>query len=69
MENERIIPEIDRDEYRGRGKAYLTTEEAARLVRELWMVPKGPIDNMIGLLESNGGVVIPCDFELTCSTQ
>ena len=63
MENERILfPKSTADEYRGRGKAYLTTEEAARLVRELWMVPKGPIDKMIGLLESNGGVVIPCDF-------
>ena len=57
-----FIPEIDRDEYRGRGTTSLTTEDAARLVREMWMVPKGPIDNMIGLLEGNGGVVIPCDF-------
>jgi Zn-dependent peptidase ImmA (M78 family)/DNA-binding XRE family transcriptional regulator len=57
-----FIPEIDRDEYQGRGKARLTTEDAARLVREMWMVPKGPIGNMIGLLEDNGGVVIPCDF-------
>jgi Zn-dependent peptidase ImmA (M78 family)/DNA-binding XRE family transcriptional regulator len=57
-----FIPEIDFDEYQGRGKRRLTTEDAARLVREMWMVPKGPVDNMIGLLESNGGVVIPCDF-------
>jgi Zn-dependent peptidase ImmA (M78 family)/transcriptional regulator with XRE-family HTH domain len=57
-----FIPEIDPDEYRGRGKAHLTTEDAARSVREMWMVPKGPIDNMIGLLEGNGGIVIPCDF-------
>src|ERR1041385_4780634 len=57
-----FIPEIDRDEYRGRGKAHLTTEEAARLIREAWMLPNGPIPNMVDLLESNGGVVIPCDF-------
>jgi IrrE N-terminal-like domain len=57
-----FIPEIDRDEYQGRGRACLTTEDAARLVREMWMVPEGPIENMIGLLEDNGGVVIPCDF-------
>lgn len=57
-----FIPEIDRDEYRGRGKAALTTEDAARLVRETWMLPSGPIPNMVDLLESNGGVVIPCDF-------
>jgi Zn-dependent peptidase ImmA (M78 family)/DNA-binding XRE family transcriptional regulator len=57
-----FIPEIDRDEYRGRGKEHLTTEDAARLVREMWMLPNGPIDNMVNLLEENGGVVIPCDF-------
>jgi Zn-dependent peptidase ImmA (M78 family) len=57
-----FIPEIDRDEYRGRGKSYLTPEDAARVVRESWMVPKGPIDNMMDLLESNGGVIIHCDF-------
>lgn len=57
-----FIPEIDRDEYRGRGNSHLTTEDVARQIREMWMAPKGPIDHMIGLLESNGGVVIPCDF-------
>lgn len=57
-----FIPEIDRDEYRGRGKGPLTTEDAARLVRETWMLPSGPIENMVALLESNGGIVIPCDF-------
>jgi Zn-dependent peptidase ImmA (M78 family) len=57
-----FIPEIDRDEYRGRGKGALTTEDAARLVREMWLLPKGPISNMVELLESNGGIVIPCDF-------
>jgi len=57
-----FIPEIDRDEYRGRGKGPLTTEDAARLVREMWMLPSGPIANIVELIESNGGVVIPCDF-------
>lgn len=57
-----FIPEIDRDEYRGRGKAYLTPEDAARVVREAWMVPRGPVDNVINLLEMKGGVVIHCDF-------
>ncbi len=60
--NNVFIPEIDLDEYRGRGKGALTTEDAARLVREMWMLPSGPIANMVELLESNGGVVIPCDF-------
>jgi len=57
-----FIPEIDRDEYRGRGKAHLTPDDAARLVRESWLLPSGPIPNMVDLLEGNGGVVIPCDF-------
>lgn len=57
-----FIPEIDRDEYRGRGKGQLNVEDAARLVREMWMLPSGPIANMVELLEDNGGVVIPCDF-------
>lgn len=57
-----FVPEIDRDEYRGKGKAYLTTEDAARIVREMWMLPSGPIPNMVDLIESNGGIVIPCDF-------
>lgn len=57
-----FIPEIDRDDYRGRGKEALTTEDAARVIREGWMLPNGPIPNMVELLEDNGGVVIPCDF-------
>lgn len=57
-----FIPEIDRDEYRGKRKGALTIEDAARLVREMWMLPSGPISNMVELLEDNGGVVIPCDF-------
>jgi Zn-dependent peptidase ImmA (M78 family)/transcriptional regulator with XRE-family HTH domain len=57
-----FIPEIDRDEYRGKSSGALTTEEAARIIREMWMLPKGPIPNMVELLENNGGIVIPCDF-------
>jgi|HubBroStandDraft_2_1064218.scaffolds.fasta_scaffold59686_3 Zn-dependent peptidase ImmA (M78 family)/DNA-binding XRE family transcriptional regulator len=57
-----FIPEIDPDEYRGRGKDALTIEGAARSVREMWMLPAGPIANMVELLEANGGIVIPCDF-------
>jgi len=57
-----FIPEIDPDEYRGKSKAVITPEDAARVVREAWMLPAGPIPNMVELLESNGGIVIPCDF-------
>ena len=57
-----FIPEIDRNEYRGKSRGEPTIEEIARSVREMWMLPKGPISNMVELLEENGGIVIPCDF-------
>lgn len=57
-----FIPEIDPDEYRGKAKGPLSTEDIARIIREMWMLPKGPIPNMVELLEENGGIVIPCDF-------
>ena len=56
------IPEIDRDEYHGGRRGRLDIEDVARTVREMWMFPPGPIPNMIELIESNGGLVIPCDF-------
>ena len=57
-----FIPEIDPDEYRGRGKGLLSIESAARALREMWMLPSGPIENMVELIENNGGIVVPCDF-------
>jgi Zn-dependent peptidase ImmA (M78 family)/transcriptional regulator with XRE-family HTH domain len=57
-----FIPEIDPDEYQGRSKKPFTVDIAARAVREMWMLPTGPIPNMVELLEANGGIVIPCDF-------
>jgi Zn-dependent peptidase ImmA (M78 family) len=56
------IPEIDPDEYRGKAKGRLAIDDVARIIREMWMLPTGPIPNMIELLEENGGIVIPCDF-------
>ena len=61
--NRGTIPEIDRDEYRGVHGRDFSIEDAARIVRECWLVPDGPIDNVINLIEENGGVVIPCNFE------
>lgn len=58
----RFIPEFDPDEYSGSSKERLTPEVAARVVREMWMLPSGPIPNMMQLLESNGGLVVSCDF-------
>jgi Zn-dependent peptidase ImmA (M78 family)/DNA-binding XRE family transcriptional regulator len=57
-----FIPEIDPDEYRGRGKSALSIEDVARSIREMWLLPSGPIQNMVELIEDNGGIIIPCDF-------
>lgn len=58
-----FIPEIDRDEYQGHTKRPFNIEDAARHLRELWMIPDGPIENVTALIEDHGGVVIPCNFE------
>ncbi len=39
-----------------------TIEGAARSLREMWMLPAGPIADMVELLEANRGIVLPCDF-------
>lgn len=58
----RFIPEIDRDEFQGRSKRIATIDDLARSLREAWMLPQGPVDSVVDLLEENGGIVIPCDF-------
>ena len=62
LKSNSFIPEIDRDDYMGRSKAPLSIEDVARTVREMWMLPSGPIPNMVELIEANGGIVISCDF-------
>lgn len=62
LHSEMSIPELDIDEYRGSKKGRPTIEDLARHLREAWMVPPGPIDNMVALIERNGGIVIDCDF-------
>lgn len=57
-----FIPEIDRDEYQGKSKKPWSLEDVASKIRGMWMLPSGPIENMVELLENNGGIVIPCDF-------
>jgi Zn-dependent peptidase ImmA (M78 family)/DNA-binding XRE family transcriptional regulator len=58
----KFIPEIDRDDYHGKSRKPLNIEDVARTLREMWMLPRGPIPNMIELLEDNGAVVVPCNF-------
>jgi Zn-dependent peptidase ImmA (M78 family)/DNA-binding XRE family transcriptional regulator len=63
IKTNRFIPEIDIDEYQGRNKRRPDMEDVARSIREAWMLPSGPVANMVELLEENGGIVIPCDFK------
>jgi Zn-dependent peptidase ImmA (M78 family)/transcriptional regulator with XRE-family HTH domain len=63
LKTNRFIPEIDRDEFQGASKRRPDIEDIARVVRESWMLPRGPIVSMVDLIEENGGLVIPCDFE------
>jgi Zn-dependent peptidase ImmA (M78 family)/transcriptional regulator with XRE-family HTH domain len=62
IKSTRFIPEIDLDEFYGRSNQHPDIENVARAVREGWMLQSGPVPNMIELIETNGGVVIPCDF-------
>ena len=59
----RFIPEIDMDEFQGRSRRRPDMEDIARSIREMWMLPRGPVPNMMELLEENGGIVVPCDFQ------
>lgn len=49
-------PAIDPDEYDGR------VEEIAKAVRQLWAVPRGPIEDVVSLLENAGILVVGFDF-------
>lgn len=55
-EVEKPIPAIDLDEKE------LLPEDAARMVREYWMLPRGPVDSITGTIEAAGGVVVVSDF-------
>ncbi|MGI0133486.1 MAG: XRE family transcriptional regulator [Candidatus Micrarchaeaceae archaeon] len=62
QETRRIIPEVDPNDYYGKSNKSLNPEEVARSLREMWMLPRGPIINMVSLLEYNGAIIVPCDF-------
>jgi Zn-dependent peptidase ImmA (M78 family) len=57
----RRIPELDKHEYVRGGKIF-NIEDAARAVREHWMLPRGPVRNLMEIIESCGGIVVECDF-------
>lgn len=51
------MPDLDVDEFGGDGG------KVAEIVRRLWLVPSGPIRNLVELAERAGCVVFSCDFE------
>jgi len=63
LKTNRFIPEINRDEFQGKSRRHATIEDVARSVREFWMLPGGPVANLMGIIEENGGIVVPCDFQ------
>jgi Zn-dependent peptidase ImmA (M78 family) len=53
---EKPIPQIDLDE------TGLTPEAVAERLRAYWMLPRGPIANLVELIEEAGGIVIIARF-------
>jgi len=49
------IIQLDKDKYE-------YPEEAAQMIRENWLIPKGPINNLVNYIESTGIVVVFRDF-------
>jgi Zn-dependent peptidase ImmA (M78 family)/transcriptional regulator with XRE-family HTH domain len=57
-----FIPEIDRDDISEVGRGGFSVETIAQRVREHWMLPNGPVDNLVDTIEAAGGIVVPIDF-------
>jgi Zn-dependent peptidase ImmA (M78 family)/DNA-binding XRE family transcriptional regulator len=51
------VPRFDVDSYDGR------VEDIARLVREYWRLPRGPVKDLSKTIENEGGLIIPIDLE------
>lgn len=49
------FPRLEVDDFGG-------PEEIARLVRQTWQLPMGPIKSMVEIVEGAGGIVVPCNF-------
>lgn len=56
IEPELELPRIDVDAFNG------AVDEIARAVRSFWRLPRGPIANLMALIERAGVVLIPMDF-------
>ncbi len=55
-EVEKPIPIIDLD------AKEIGPADAARMVREFWLLPRGPVESVTGAIETAGGVVVVSDF-------
>ena len=56
FEPELPMPELDIEEFEG------DTERIAELVRRNWLVPTGPMKDLVGWVERAGCIVVHCDF-------
>lgn len=56
VETAKPIPQIDLDE------SGLTPERVAERMREYWMLPRGPVANVVDVVEGAGGIVILSHF-------
>lgn len=56
IEQELEFPNFEIDAYGG------DPEEIAQLVRQTWMLPRGPVANLIRTVERAGCLVLHCDF-------
>lgn len=50
------IPQIDLDE------TGLTPERVAERLREYWLIPRGPVDNLVNIIEEAGGIIVITRF-------
>jgi len=56
LEVAKPIPQLDLD------NVGMTPEKVAETLRAYWMVPRGPIADLVGLIESGGGIVTLASF-------
>ena len=55
LPHELNFPDLDVDRYG-------SPEEVARLLRATWQLPRGPVRNLVDVVERAGGVVVMCDM-------
>lgn len=51
------FPSIDLD------RMQWSAAEAAQKIRQLWLLPRGPIENLTEVIERAGAIIIQCDFD------